>query len=591
MRKRSDKGFAVFGAALFCAAVAGAETTVDFAVDLAKDNRAISPLIFGSNSGDLTAEDGIAFRRSGGNRLTGYNWENNASHAGTDWQNSSDSFLGGGNVPGKAIIDFIDASRIAGEQTLITLPAAGYVSRDKKGTVAESEAAPSPRWAKIVHEKGAAFAQVPDTTDGVVYTDEFVALLKGKYGDAGAGGVKYYSVDNEPGLWMHTHPRIHPDTTKAVELIEKTAALATAVKKVDPMGEIFGGVFYGYGDYQNLQNAPDWGSVNTGGKYAWYLEYFLDEMKKASDKAGVRLLDVLDIHWYPEATGDHRITEANATTVKDRAARLQAPRSLWDSAYVETSWISQWATPRQPPGGGSQVPGSVNLLPRVFESIRKYYPGTRLSITEYNYGEVDQITGGLAQADFLGVLAATGVFAANFWQLNVKPTFAASAFRLFRNYDGKKSAFGSVSAAASASDREKASIFASYHPGGDEIHVIVLNKDSVETLRGNFTVSSPVALTQGKVFGFDKTGTDLSEKTAVPAIAGNAFTYALAPLSANHFVLKTAAPLPSSLSRRGLPAGHQAVFARPAPAYLPDGRILPESRPEARSPLFPIFRK
>ncbi|MDB5105103.1 MAG: mannan endo,4-beta-mannosidase [Fibrobacteres bacterium] len=561
------------------AARAAAEIPVSFQIDLAGENRPISPLIFGSNSDELTAADGVTFRRSGGNRLTGYNWENNASHAGTDYQNSSDSFLGGGEVPGKAMTDFHDKAVAQGASTVMTLPAAGYVSKDKKGTVSEAETAPSARWAKVVFEKGKPFTAAPDVADGEVYTDEFVDFLVRKYGGAAAaGGVKHFEVDNEPGLWPSTHPRIHPAKPTCVELVARTTGISIAVKKVDPQALVFGGVFYGYGDFADLQGAPDWKAVNAGGKYGWYIDYFLDEMKKASDKAGKRLMDVLDIHWYPEAMGDHRINGADAITDKDRAARLQAPRSLWDSTYVESSWISKWATPKQPvTNPGDPAPGPVNLLPRILESIRKWNPGTRLAITEYNYGAADQISGGLAEADFLGVLAATGVYAANFWQLAEKPVFVASAFRLFRNYDGKGGSFGSMSAAAVPSDKENASVYASYNPAGDEVHIIAINKNATETVRGTFTVSSPVPLAQGKAFGFDKGGAALTEKAAIASVTGNVFAYSLPPLSAYHFTIKTTGALPAAL-RNPLAEGSSAVKPFLFPAFLPNGRSLPSPR-------------
>lgn len=565
------------------AAAAGAEINVTFTIDILKENRAISPLIYGSNSDDLTAADGVFFRRSGGNRLTGYNWENNASHAGTDWQNSSDSFMGGGETPGKSMTDFHDQSVAAGQRSLVTLPAAGYVSKDKKGTVAEGEAAPSARWAKVVFEKGEAFTATPDANDGEVYTDEFVDFMVKKYGNAAtAKGVRYWSVDNEPGLWPTTHPRIHPAKVTCVELVQKTAALAVAVKKVDPQGEIFGGVFYGYNDFASLQEAPDWKTLNASSKYAWYLDYFLDEMKKASDKSGTRLLDVLDLHWYPEATADHRINEATAVTEKDRAARLQAPRSLWDDGYAETSWISKWATPKQPvTDWDNPAPGPVNLLPRVQASIDKYFPGTRIAITEYNYGEANHVTGALANADFLGVLARSGVYAANFWQLAEKPTGVASAFRLFRNYDGKGSGFGTITAQAKASDRDNASVFAAYNPAGDEIHIIAINKHATESVKGSFAVSTPVAITGGKAFGFDKAAIAVSAK-ADAAVSENAFTYTLPPWSATHFVLKTAGALPAAL-RHGLAIPAKARVG--GPVFRADGRLAPW--PVNSLPLFP----
>jgi mannan endo-1,4-beta-mannosidase len=260
---------------------------------------------------------------------------------------------------------------------------------------------------------------------------------------------------------------------------------------------------------------------------------------------------------------------------------------LWDPDYVESSWISQWMTPK-PPGN---APGPVNLLPRVLESIRKYHPDTKIAITEYNYGEADHVTGGLANADFLGVLGKLGVFAANFWQLAEKPVYVASAIRLFRNYDGNKGTFASMSAAAAASDKDNASVFASYVPGGDEVHIIVINKNATEAIRGAFSVVSPVALTQGKVFGFDGGGPALSEKTAVGAVTGNAFTYVLPPLSAHHFVIKTGAALPAASLRNPLAgAGSGKMDAKGVSAYLPDGRLLPV-RKDSRKPVsaLPLF--
>ncbi len=572
-------GHSVLSAVAVLASCIGAraEVAVTFQIDLGKENRDISPLIYGSNSEDVKAADGVTFRRMGGNRLTGYNWENNASHAGTDYLNSSDSYLGGGEVPGKAMTDFHEKAVAEGASTVITLPAAGYVSKDKQGTVSEAEVAPSARWAKVVFEKGKPFTATPDVNDGEVYTDEFVDFLVKKYGGASAaGGVRHYEVDNEPALWPTTHPRIHPVKPTCQELVDKTAALSIAVKKVDPQAQIFGGVFYGYGEYQDFQGAVDWKTVNPNGKYAWFIDYYLDQMKLASDKAGKRLVDVLDLHWYSEAAGDNRINAVKATTEKDRVERLQAPRSLWDSSYAENSWISKWATPKQPvTNPGDPTPGPINLIPRVMESIRKYYPGTRLAITEYNYGLADQISGGLAEADFLGVMAKSGVYAAAFWQLDEKPVYVSAGFRLYRNYDGKQGGYGAESAAATASDKANASVFASWNPLGDEVHIIAINKNLTETVKGTFNVTSPVPLAQGKVFGFDGTGAAIMEKAAVASITANAFTYVLPPMSANHFIIKTTGTLPASLRQPFAGARPKDGNALDLPAWLPDGRLFP----------------
>src|SRR5262249_52918178 len=156
---------------------------------------------------------------------------------------------------------------------------------------------------------------------------------------------------------------------------------------------IFGPANYGFNGYVNLQEAPD-------GNGRDFLTFFLREMKKDQATRGKRVLDVLDLHWYPEATGGGiRITSpSHAAAVV--AARLQAPRSLWDKTYREKSWIADdWYN------------GPIFLLPRLFTKIQANYPGTKLSFSEYNYGGGTHISGGIAQADVLGVFGREGVFA------------------------------------------------------------------------------------------------------------------------------------------------------------------------------------
>ena len=66
---------------------------VRLAVDTSQDRRAISPLIYGSNVARDVAANGLTLVRLGGNRWTAYNWENNASNAGSDWCHQNDGYL------------------------------------------------------------------------------------------------------------------------------------------------------------------------------------------------------------------------------------------------------------------------------------------------------------------------------------------------------------------------------------------------------------------------------------------------------------------------------------------------------------------
>src|SRR5207248_2326867 len=126
---------------------------------------------------------------------------------------------------------------------------------------------------------------------------------------------------------------------------------------------------YGWYGYTTLQGAPD-----ANGRD--FLSFYLSRMNAASTKAGQRLLDVLDLHWYPEATGNGIRITGNDTSAPVVAARLQAARSLWDPNYIETSWIAQDWLGNKP----------VVLIPRIMNKIAARYPGTGLAFTEYNYG-------------------------------------------------------------------------------------------------------------------------------------------------------------------------------------------------------------
>jgi len=83
-------------------------------------------------------------------------------------------------------------------------------------------------------------------------------------------------------------------------LVQKSVSLSRSIKTIDPSAEVFGPVEYGFSGYYDFQSAPDWNSVKAGKSYTWFLDYYLDQLKLASDTSGRRLLDVLDLHWYPK---------------------------------------------------------------------------------------------------------------------------------------------------------------------------------------------------------------------------------------------------------------------------------------------------
>jgi hypothetical protein len=488
----------------------------------------ISKYIYGSNWG--TGTD-YTIRRSGGNRLTAYNWENNWSNAGADWWWENDQYMSSSTTPGKAITDFRDSCIANNQESIVTLQMAGYVSAAVFGMVdCNLYAAPSIYFKKVVFAKGAPFCSPPgspDTSDANVYMDEFVNFLVSKYGYAGdPNGVKFYCLDNEPDLWSNTHPEVHPAQPTCVEYKDKSAELSIAVKNIDPNAQMLGPVSYGFNGYLSFQGAPDWTApLSTG--YGWFLDYYLDKMKANSVVAGKRLLDALDVHWYPEAQdgAGNRITDGSINTTAMYNARMQAPRSLWDYDYHEVSWIEQWF--------GSWLP----ILPPLINSINTYYPDTNLAITEYAYGGESHYSGGIATADVLGIFGKYGVYLATYWG---DGNYVDAAIKIYRNYDGDHSTFGDMSVSASMSNKVDSSIYASVSTtDANALHLIVINKNFDNAISGTFNISSPQNFISGRVWRFNSSSPTIAETTPISTISNNTFTYTIPPLTVCHIVLQS----------------------------------------------------
>ena len=298
---------------------------------------------------------------------------------------------------------------------------------------------------------------------------------------------------------------MHPSAPTYAELKNDTIANAGAIKDVNPNAMVFGGVGYGWSDFTSLQGGatdpthpvqPHPGGNPPDGLN--FYDYLLQQVHAAEVTQGRKLMDVLDLHWYPEATGlnnapqpyQQRITGGDTAHQNDPgvvAARVQAPRSLWDPTYTETSWITSCCSG-----------GPIQLLNRVQRDINDFNPGTKIGISEYNYGGTNDISGGIAEADALGIFGQQGVFDANMWPdaSDANMQFASGAFKMFLNYNGAGGKFGdtSVSAAVGSGEIANSSVYASLDSTNpNRMVVLAIN-------RTNATKTAAISLTYDRVF-------------------------------------------------------------------------------------------
>ncbi|MGE5261950.1 MAG: glycoside hydrolase family 44 protein [Acidobacteriota bacterium] len=464
------------------------------AVDAASNRHPISLYIYGMNFADeaLAAELRLTVRRWGGNATTRFNWQNDTSNHASDWyfENIPNNNLNPGILPDGSSSDlFVEQDRRTGTRTLLTVPLIGWTPKSrgydcgfsvsKYGT--QTSVDPWRIDCGNGVQPGGPYITGNDPADTSAaitssYVQDWMRHLIGRYGTAASGGVAFYDLDNEPMLWNDTHRDVHPQPTSYDEMKQRTLDYAVAIKAMDGGAKTFGPAEWGWTGY--FYSALDWAA---GGSW-WnnpvdrkahgnvpFVEWYLQQMRAYELQSGTRILDYLDLHYYPQGTG---IFSTNPGDTSTQALRLRSTRSLWDTTYVDESWIND----------------TVYLIPRMRGWVNADYAGTGIAVGEYNWGALGYLNGALAQADVLGIFGREGLDLATLWDPPTASQPGAFAFRLYRNYDGYGRGFGDVSVRATSTDQDSLAIYAAQRSFDSALTVMVINKTGAP-------LSASVALT------------------------------------------------------------------------------------------------
>jgi mannan endo-1,4-beta-mannosidase len=170
------------------------------------------------------------------------------------------------------------------------------------------------------------------------------------------------------------------------------------------------------------------------------------------------------------------------------------------------------------------------------------------SISEYDIGCENQIEGGVAEADLLGVFGREGLFAATIWPLTAVVNGSAlvnypiAAFDIYRNYDGAGSVVGDTTVYAATSDVADTSVYAftsSSHAG--EVDLVLINKLSTKTSVA-ITIEHAPTLTTAKAYNLVTGTVGVTSASTSPTVACNVggctATYTMPATSATTLVLK-----------------------------------------------------
>ena len=129
------------------------------------------------------------------------------------------------------------------------------------------------------------------------------------------------------------------------------------------------------------------------------------------------------------------------------------------------------------------------------------YPGTKLAITEYNWGNDNTNSGAVAQAELFGIFAREGVDMATRWVAPDPNTKAERAYTLFLNYDGAGAKVQGSSISASSANVDQVGAYA--FTSGARTMVLLTNKTT--SAQDASVAFASVPGTTWKLFGFDAT--------------------------------------------------------------------------------------
>jgi hypothetical protein len=332
--------------------------------------------------------------------------------------------------------------------------------------------------------------------------------------------VAIWDLDNEPAWWDALHRDVHPVASTYDEVTNGGIGTALAIKTVDPTAQVSGPVIdYWWNYFYSKKDIESGWSSGSPCYEPWsnpvdrnahggvpMIEYYLQQMAAAQTTYGVRLLDYLDIHAYMGATYNGNsvgLTTAGDTGVQQ--ARMNSTRAYWDPTYTDpnfpqpnyttdSNYTSNCNTPLQAP----------QAIPMMLGWVAKDYPGTKVSIDEYNFGGLESINGAVTQADVLGIFGREGLDMGMFWPTtNYNQQVPGNfAFAIYRNYDGKQSQFGDMAISSSSADQSMLSVYGALRTKDNTVTIVVINKtygDLTTTLSVN-NLSASTTSAQGYLY-------------------------------------------------------------------------------------------
>ncbi len=504
----------------------------------------ISPYIYGRNNNfsdvfgsttspsefDLYKQAGLRFaRENSGNNATKYNWRLKiSSHP--DWYNNV--YDHDWDYASQTILENMPNLQVMWAFQLI-----GKVASNKNNNFGDWNYNNSQWWSGVaqnlagggvVNPSGGSDALVEGNPDLYLMdwpADSTVEILNHWFGEKGKGFTEnnflYWSMDNEPEIWSGTHNDVMPIQISANEFMERYFEVAKKARELFPDIKLTGPICAN--EWQWYKYADE--SLRIDGKYYSWIEYFIKRVADEQKSSGVRLLDVLDIHWYPYES--------------ETADVLQSHRVFFDQEY-EYPGANGVKTIH---GGWNNSLKNEYIFQRINDWLDLHFGqghGITLGLTETEINHDDPNVVSVVYASMLGTFANNGVeiFSPWTWKTGMWETL-----HLYSRYAQN------MSVESISSNESIVSGYTSINDDADSMTIILVNRDlnipqnvsvNIEGFtidEGVYQVMSLYNLPETETF---KSHTNNALVNTTVNISNNAFTVELPPLSTNAVLLKSA---------------------------------------------------
>lgn len=311
---------------------------VSISIDANAGNKAVSPYVYGKNNSTsqepnkptTTAqwtqikESGVTILRENcGNECTKYNWERKLVSkpdwynevAEQDWDYEAQSIQT--NFPSVQAMYGFQLLGFAAESKAYNWDAYGwYLAHGNKWLNSAQNltggGTPDPS------DDGSAL--VEGNTD--LYLEDWaitksVGILDHWFGTGGLGlnsdKLRYWSMDNEPDCWSGTHDDVMKTQLSADAFMQRYFTAAKLARSKFPEIKIVGPVTANEWQWYNWNNTT---IAYNGKNYCW-MEYFIKRVADEEKASGIKLLDVLAFHFYPESTNTDELVQMHRVYFDD----------------------------------------------------------------------------------------------------------------------------------------------------------------------------------------------------------------------------------------------------------------------------------